>query len=98
MVVGATEGDKAIRLALDLRPRLVLLDIMMPKLDGWEVCRRMRSFPTLVNTPIIVCSVLQQAQMALALGADAYLSKPVSQPDILRVLRQHLGPLPQLSS
>ena len=92
-VVGATDGECTVSLALDLGPSLILLDIMMPNLDGWEILRRLRERPELADTPIVICSVLQQAQMALALGANAYLPKPLSQPDLLRVLRQYLGGL-----
>ncbi len=90
IVVGASDGESALRLARDLRPRLIVLDIMMPDLDGWEVLQRLRALPETRDVPIIVCSVLHQTQMALAMGASTYLTKPISQREFLRALRQHL--------
>jgi len=97
-VVGATNSLHALRLASDLQPRLIVLDIMMPQLDGWEVLQQLRSMQEIESTPIVVCSVLDQKEMAIGLGANDYVPKPVRQADFLRALGRWLGPLPPMSA
>jgi len=73
-------------------PDLIVLDVMMRGVDGWELLRELRSKPALARIPIIVCSVLREPEIAQALGAQAYIAKPVT-PELLlatinRLLRQ----------
>jgi len=73
----AASGKKGLRLAYQFQPDLVLLDIMMPGMSGWEVCERLREFSTV---PIIVLTALGQIQdkvRGLDIGADDYITKPV---------------------
>jgi signal transduction histidine kinase/CheY-like chemotaxis protein len=60
------------------RPEVILLDIMMPKLDGWEILKRFKSDPSLKDMPIVMCTVLNEVGMALSLGATEYLPKPIN--------------------
>jgi len=71
-------------------PDLVLLDIMMPDLDGWTVLQNLRMDPATAGTPVVVCSVVYDPGLAEALGSSAYLTKPVSRPQLLTTLRQCL--------
>jgi len=96
-VVGATDGKEALRLAAELKPRLIILDIMMHGLDGWEILHRLRQLEETKQTPIIICSVLHQKDMARAVGAVDYLEKPIRQMDLLRALRRWLGQLPPVA-
>ncbi len=66
----------------------VILDIMMTELDGWSVLRGLRSDPRTESLPVIVCSVLNDPELAQALGATACLTKPISRLDLLKTLRQ----------
>ena len=75
------------------RPDVVVLDIMMPHLDGWRVLRTLKESPETEGTPVIVCSVVEDPALAQALGATAYLRKPVSQADFLTALSQCLRSL-----
>jgi CheY-like chemotaxis protein len=60
-----------------LQPDVVVLDVMMPDMDGWELLQQLRSRPELHNVPIAVCSILDEPHLAASLGADAYLHKPI---------------------
>jgi DNA-binding response OmpR family regulator len=80
-LVTAGDGEEALALALEERPDLVLLDLTMPRLDGLEVCRRLRSAPGLRDLPIIILSgSASEANMAdgFAEGATDYMAKPFS--------------------
>ncbi len=81
-ILTATDGEQALRIARESRPDLILLDVMMPKLDGIEVCSRLKSDPELPFVPIIVMSAKSNPEdvvQALEAGADEYLSKPINQ-------------------
>jgi CheY-like chemotaxis protein len=93
VVVGAESGDAALALLQQLTPQAIVLDVMMPHQDGWEVLQRLRAAPALAATPILVCSVLREHDLALTLGASDTLVKPVSQPALLDALRRWLGTL-----
>lgn len=77
----ALDGYEAIRLMKEEAPDLVLLDVMMPELDGLQVCRMMRATPALADTPVIFVTALDSAegeQAGLELGAVDYITKPVN--------------------
>ncbi len=90
-VVGAKDSAEAVRLASDLRPELITVDVMMPGLDGWEVLQRLKSAPETAAIPVVVCSVLHDPELALSMGASDYLTKPVQQSDLLAVVGRHLA-------
>lgn len=92
-VVGVTDSRQALRMANEVRPALITLDVMMPGLDGWEVLQQLRSNAKTRQIPIVICSVLKESKLALSMGANAYLSKPVQQSDFLEVTRRLLGEL-----
>ncbi len=85
-VVGATTGSEALRLAHELSPAAITLDIMMPTQDGWEILQALKNDPATQHIPVIICSVLDDPELARSLGAAAYLHKPVTQADLLSVL------------
>jgi len=71
-------------------PAAIVLDIMLPSVDGWELLVRLRRHPLLDAVPIIVCSVIREPELALALGAAAYLPKPVTPRDLIETLNHVL--------
>jgi CheY-like chemotaxis protein len=75
-VVLASDGVSALRLARERAPAAILLDIYLPKLDGWTVLSELKSDPTLARTPVIIISVAEERARAFALGAVDYLVKP----------------------
>ncbi len=91
-VVGASDGREALRLAQELRPVAITLDVMMPELDGWELLQTLKNLPATASVPVIVCSVLREETLALSLGAAAFVAKPATQEKLLAALAQCLAP------
>jgi len=77
-VIAAADGREAVRLASENRARLVLLDVMMRDMDGWAVLQRLKADPATKSIPVLVCSVINEPQLATTLGAAGLLKKPVS--------------------
>jgi DNA-binding response OmpR family regulator len=90
----AATGQEAVA-ALDRAPAdLVLLDVMMPELDGFEVCQRIRNHPAWRATKIVMLTAKGrevERDKGLALGADAYVTKPFSTRDLVAKVKQMLG-------
>ncbi|HWM74885.1 MAG TPA: GAF domain-containing protein [Nocardioides sp.] len=82
----ATDGVAALRLTRELRPAALVLDIRLPGLDGWQILDRLREDPETADIPTIVASVVDDRARGLALGAAAYLRKPVSREALLAAL------------
>ncbi len=82
----ATDGVEGLRLTRELRPAAVVLDIRLPRLDGWQVLDSLREDPETADIPIVVASVVDERARGLALGASAYLRKPLSRDDLLAAL------------
>jgi CheY-like chemotaxis protein len=85
----ATTAEKALELAATARPDVVLLDVLMPSQDGWEVLESIRQHPASKDVPVIVCSVLREQGLAQSLGADDFLMKPITQRALLTALARH---------
>jgi CheY-like chemotaxis protein len=85
-VTGAHDVEHAATAAIAELPAAVLLDVMMPGQDGWDLLLRLKESPTTRSLPVIVCSVLYEPQMARAVGAVDYLTKPISQARLLEAL------------
>jgi CheY-like chemotaxis protein len=83
---GTDDPAQVLTLAQETEPRIILLDVMLPGIDGWELLGRLRAHPAMREVPIIVCTILAQEQMALALGAAGFLRKPVSREALLAAL------------
>jgi CheY-like chemotaxis protein len=81
------DGEQAGREASERRPALILLDLMLPRVSGWEVARRLRQIPHTATVPIIAVSALsrtQEREAALHAGCDAYLTKPFTPDELAR--------------
>ncbi len=87
----ARGGDEGIRMARELKPIFVTLDAMMPETDGWTVLSRLKADPELASIPVIMVSVLDDQQMAYALGAAHYVTKPVDLERLRAVLDEYKG-------
>ncbi len=80
--ITASDGAEGLAVAMERKPDLILLDIMMPKMDGIEVCRRLKGDPSLPFMPIILVTAKAEAEDVVAgleAGGDEYLTKPVDQ-------------------
>jgi CheY-like chemotaxis protein len=89
VVATAADGREALEKIGKLKPDLVILDIMMPKMDGLEVCRRLRADPELADIPVILLSARAQdmdIREGLEIGASAYLTKPFDPVELLEVV------------
>lgn len=85
-VLAESAPERSLALAEETMPDIILLDVMLPDVDGWELLGRFRAHPRLGDRPVIVCTILPQRDLALSLGAAGFLSKPLSQRQLLSVL------------
>lgn len=89
----ANHGAKALQLAANAPPDLILLDIMMPEIDGFEVCRRLKADPATQHIPVIFLTAKTEVadeEQGFALGAVDFIHKPISPPIVLARVRAHL--------
>lgn len=91
-VIKARSGPEALQLVADNRPEVIVLDVMMPGIDGWQILRGLKQNPATQPIPILVCSVLKEPELAMSLGAQAYLKKPVDRLELLATLDRLLNP------
>jgi len=87
-VITAQTAQDALNKAIQFRPYAVTLDLMMPEQDGWDLLQALLNRPETCRIPIIVCSVLKQKELALSLGATAFLAKPITELELLSALEQ----------
>jgi adenylate cyclase len=99
LVATASNGEEALAKVASEKPDLILLDVMMPGMSGYDVCRRLRADPETALLPVVLCTSLDPQQERLngiAAGADDFLGKPINQPELfarvaslLRIRRLH---------
>jgi CheY-like chemotaxis protein len=85
-VICATDGGEALRLARDSRPDIVLMDLNLPVVDGWEVARRLKNDPLTVSIPVLALTAYgtrAERQLAIDAGCDEYETKPIDLPRLL---------------
>jgi CheY-like chemotaxis protein len=85
-VVPLTDPSRAGERIKQLRPFAVTLDIMMPGIDGWQVMEQVKSDPDISNTPVIICSIIEDHEKGFSLGAADYLVKPILEDDLVNAL------------
>ena len=96
-VITSGDGVDAIQKAIDRRPDLIILDVMMPRMNGYQVCRLLKSDQQTAGIPIIICTVrsLESEKMyAFTSGADHYLTKPFDPSELVRLVRAVLADRP----
>jgi len=90
-IVFALSGAEAIYMAKTIRPDMILLDVVMPEMDGFEVCRRLKSDETLKNIPVVFVTALKGDKesriKALEVGAEAFLAKPIDESELVAQVR-----------
>ena len=92
-VAVAADGEAALRALAAETPDLVVLDVMLPRMNGFEVCRRIRADPRLGGVKVVMLSARgrdSEVAKGLALGADAYVTKPFSTKDLVAQIRKLL--------
>jgi len=91
LVQAAQSYSDALEKIKSLKPDVVILDVMMPGRDGWEVLQTLRATRTGHDFRIIVCSIIDDPELAMALGANAFLNKPVGREQLLQTIREVLS-------
>jgi CheY-like chemotaxis protein len=89
IISGVRDPDKALHMAVLNAPKIIFLDLMMPGVDGWEILNQIRENPLTSAIPVVVVSIMPQESLALAMGANAFLQKPISQNDVLKLLNEY---------
>lgn len=86
-VIALTEPDRAVKKARQERPCAITLDVLWPDEQGWQILSELKQDPTTRDIPVIICSMVEDKERALDLGADAYLTKPILGEDLIKVLQ-----------
>ena len=87
-LIGARDGVEGLRLAEEHSPDVIVLDVMMPQQDGWEVLQLLRNRRRTRDIPVLVCSVIDDPELAFSLGAAEFLAKPVKREELLEALER----------
>ncbi|MCP3168817.1 response regulator [Myxococcus qinghaiensis] len=93
-VIEAEDGEHGLERATRDNPDLILMDLSLPRLDGWEATRRLRAVPSVANVPVIAVTAhagREYQDKAHAAGCTAYLTKPLDRDQLLEMIRKHLG-------
>ncbi len=93
-VVAATSGQKAIEIAKNSKPDLILLDIIMPQMDGYEVCRLLKSEPVTSSIPVVFVTSKNDIfddTIGYSVGASEYLTKPIEPDLLIATVEAYLG-------
>ncbi|MBV9120803.1 MAG: response regulator, partial [Chloroflexi bacterium] len=85
----ASSGEEGLRKLEAIKPSAIVLDVLMPSMDGWAVLSRLKNEPELADIPVIMLTLGNDGSMGFALGAADYLSKPIDQHRLAEVLRRH---------
>jgi two-component system alkaline phosphatase synthesis response regulator PhoP len=91
--LAARDGIEALELVADAKPDLILLDVMMPKMSGFEVCRRLKNDPDTSNIPVIMVTALNEfgdIERGIDSGTDDFVSKPINKLELLTRIRTML--------
>ena len=90
-VVTASDGVEAMEKISEGRPDLILLDIKMPRMDGYEVCKMLKQKKETRDIPVIIVSIISDREQAMAMGARSYIMKPFSPSVLLEEVKLALG-------
>jgi DNA-binding response OmpR family regulator len=96
-ILEAEDGQQALEVIAESKPDIVILDVMMPNMDGFTTCQELRSQPETAELPIILLSARSQAEAVragLESGADRYMTKPISKPELVQTITDLLAGVP----
>ena len=92
-VMEATDGLKGVEMAKEMKPHLILLDIQLPRMDGYAVAREIRKNDELAGTPIVAVTsyaMVGDRERILAAGADGYIEKPIDPEKFIEQIKEHI--------
>ena len=95
-IVTATGGEQGLRLAQEMKPDAITLDVMMPGMDGWAVLSALKADPGTADIPVVMLTIVDDKNLGYALGADDYLTKPIDREKLLAAMRKYRHDLPVL--
>ncbi len=90
-LIGATNSEKGMELIREVKPKLILLDVLMPGRDGWSLLKECKTDQELKDIPVIMISQLNQSNLAASLGANDYLTKPIDRSHFVNTVQRLLG-------
>ena len=90
-LVGAIDSEKGMQIVREMKPKLLLLDVLMPGRDGWSILKECKSDPELKDMPVVMVSQLSQDVLSQSLGADDYLTKPINRELFLETVTRHIS-------
>jgi len=90
-VVTAASGIDGLRLAKQLRPAVITLDVLMPSMDGWQVLTALKADPELAEIPVVMVTIVDEKNLGYALGASDYINKPIDRDRLVALLNKHHG-------
>jgi signal transduction histidine kinase/DNA-binding response OmpR family regulator len=85
----AGNGEDGLRIAKELHPDIITLDIAMPKMDGWSVLSALKADPAVADIPVVMVTMVDNKSMGFALGASEYLNKPINRERLVAVMRKY---------
>jgi CheY-like chemotaxis protein len=88
-VATASNGERGLALARELNPSVITLDVLMPGTDGWTVLTQLKADPALSDIPVVMLTMLDDAETGYALGATEFLTKPIDRDRLLTVLARY---------
>ena len=91
-VVTAQNGDEGLRVAREIVPSVITLDVVMPEKDGWDVLRALKSERELADIPVIMLTIIDEKKKGYALGASDYVIKPINRERLLSILEYYRAP------
>ncbi len=92
----AYDGEQGLKLAKEIKPAMITLDVVMPDMDGWSVLLRIKEDPDLINIPVLMLSMQEESETGYTLGASGYLVKPVQYAQLNQILSKYHPPASQL--
>jgi CheY-like chemotaxis protein len=90
-VVSCNSTDDVVKLARETQPVLILLDVLMPRRDGWEVLQELKAHPDTYHIQLAMCSIWDERELALSLGADMFFQKPIGRAELLECIERYLN-------
>ena len=88
-VISAHTGQEGLRVAREKRPRIIILDILMPDMDAWTVLKELKQHPALSTIPVVLLTMTDDKETGFALGASAFINKPIEQDQLLEAIQRH---------
>ena len=88
-VVAAADGEEGLHLAAQLRPAIIFLDVLMPRMDGWAVLSALKADRSLTDTPVVMMTITSEMEMGYLLGASEYLAKPIDRDRLVVLIQKY---------